>query len=198
MENSSAAAKSLFHLGRQEAGRWLPGSLSLSALLKANQAQWESELQLIYMHGNRIINASVLLPQHEAWSEDKYICWTVWLLLIPWGKKKRGEAELMKEKNTLTMKIRELLGGLTQENFCPCLLIFLQTYFQGHSLETLKGRIQMFSSARWRDALKLAPSVSILHKFSLINNSRFGKMIRRLRRQCFWIGRFLGFESKML
>lgn len=50
------------------------------------------------------------------------------------------------------MKISEckylLLGGLTQEGFCPCLLILLWAYCQGHSLEALKGRIQMLSTAR--------------------------------------------------
>lgn len=65
---------------------------------------------------------------------------------------KNSEAGLMRAKKSLTLKISDykylLLGGLTQDNFCPCLLILLWTYFQGHSLQTLKGRIQMFSSAR--------------------------------------------------
>ena len=77
LENGSAVAMSPFRHGRQEGGRWLPGSLSSSPLLKTNQALWESELQSIYTHGNSVINASIFLPQHKAWSEDKCICWTV-------------------------------------------------------------------------------------------------------------------------
>lgn len=68
------------------------------------------------------------------------------------GKKQRSRTDERKKNNALTMKISEckylLLGGLTQEGFCPCLLILLWAYCQGHSLEALKGRIQMLSTAR--------------------------------------------------